>query len=151
MKQYNYYKKININNKNEKYNKNLFNNLLNIPEKLFKNLNVINIGAGSGDTTIYFLENQANVTAVDYISDYFNFISYLLNSRKEKFDNRKFIKLISNLKKMNINHKNLDNLKKFYNDLLKETNLNNFVDKMKKNTLLSNWGKSYFHLVLSRN
>lgn len=368
MKQYNYYKKININinNKNQIYHKNLFNNLLNIPEKLFKNLNVIDIGAGSGDTTIYFLENQANVTAVDYISDYFkfnqvsklknknktnfqfikkdflkikfkkkfdlvcafgwfflennhkkvlkkfinltnkkgvivlsypdiygsmleickkavviklknfginddlilkyskiifldsykklknsrefdvwindcllspflktkylidteklikyfkkqnfeyysssprihsfdkmswyknalkkneffievlnqysqnkyqfmfgesikiknisliketdklyfNFISYLLNSRKAKFDNRKFIKLISNLKKMNINRKNLDNLKKFYNDLLKENNLNNFVDKMKKNALLSNWGKSYFHLVLSRN
>ena len=74
MKQYNYYKKININinNKNQIYHKNLFNNLLNIPEKLFKNLNVIDIGAGSGDTTIYFLENQANVI-IDYISDYFKF------------------------------------------------------------------------------
>ena len=48
---------------------------------------MIDIGAGSGDTTIYFLENQANVTAVDYISDYFKFnqVSKLKNKNKTNF------------------------------------------------------------------
>ena len=68
-----------------------------------------------------------------------------------KFDNRKFIKLISNLKKININRKNLDNLKKFYNDLLKENNLNNFVDKMKKKCFVEQLGKILFSFSFSRN
>ena len=72
MKQYNYYKKINININNQKqpYHKNLFSDLLKIPEKSFKNLDVLDIGAGSGDMTIYFLKNRANVTSVDYFSPF---------------------------------------------------------------------------------
>jgi len=368
MKQYKYYKKINININNQKqpYHKNLFSDLLKIPEKSFKNLDVLDIGAGSGDMTIYFLKNRANVTSVDYFSEYFkyddakyykkknkknfkfikkdfkkikfkkkfdlvcaigwfflendynkalkkiinitnhkgiivlsypdiygsmleilkkaivlklknsgmndgdvlkyskkiffdsfsklknsrkfdvwfkdcilspflqtkylidfeklikffnkrnfeyyssiprihqfdkmswykntlkknvfskdvmsqykknkyqfmfgkniniknfsliretdklyfDFIKYLLEPNKEKFDKNKFLSFISNLKKMNINPESLNNLKKFYKDLSQETNLNNFIKKMKKNSLLKNWGKSYFHLVLSRN
>ena len=44
----------------------LLNNLMHFPSKMFKDINLIDFGSGTGESTIHFALSGANCTLVDY-------------------------------------------------------------------------------------